>query len=184
MAALPDHLDETAPRAAEAAAVDLATVLSVYGSSLRRVAATYARSADQRADLSQEIALALCRALPRFRGESSLRTFALRVAHNAALAAATRQRAHDLRVDPARGVGEIPTEAQDPERSLDAARRRRRFFEALHALPIAHRQVLTLALEGLSHDEIGEVLGATPNAVGVRLHRARQALRERLGGDP
>ncbi len=101
MAALPDRIDETAPRATEAAAVDLASVLSLDGSSLRRVAATYARSADQRADLSQEIALALCRALPQFRGESSVRTFALRVAHNAALAAATQQRAHDARVDPA-----------------------------------------------------------------------------------
>ena len=48
-------------------------------------------------------------------------------------------------------------------------------------LPVVHRQVLMLALEDLSHAEIGGVLGIRENAVAVRLTRARQALREALG---
>ena len=46
-------------------------------------------------------------------------------------------------------------------------------------LPLGSRQVLTLALEGLSHAEIGEVLGLSDNAVAVRLHRARAHLKAR-----
>ncbi len=165
-------------------ALDLAVLLHRHGDSLRRVAAAYARTPDQRADLFQEIALALCRALPQFRGECSPRAFVLRVAHNVALGAALRQRAHNARLDADCALGEIAAPRPDPEGELDANRRRERFFEALQALPLGHRQVLTLALEGLSHDEIGEVVGASANTIGVRLHRARNALRTLLGQGP
>ncbi len=47
---------------------------------------------------------------------------------------------------------------------------------ALRTLSEDHRAVLVLSFEGLSHEQIGDVLGASANAVGVRLHRARAAL--------
>lgn len=169
------------PRIAPAAPPDLAAVLHQHGDALRRVAAAYARAADQRADLYQEIALALCRALAQFRGECGLRSFVLRVAHNVALGAALRRRAHDAPLDPDDALDALPAALPDPEGALDDARRRARFEAALLALPLAHRQVLTLGLEGLSHDEIAEVLGTNANAVGVRLHRARNAMRALLG---
>jgi DNA-directed RNA polymerase specialized sigma24 family protein len=40
-----------------------------------------------------------------------------------------------------------------------------------------------LHLEGLDHAEIAEVLGTTANNVGVRLHRARAAIRREMGRD-
>ena len=61
---------------------ELAHVLAEYGPSLGRVVAAYAGSSADREDLAQEIALALVRALSRYRGESSLRTYVLRIAHN------------------------------------------------------------------------------------------------------
>jgi RNA polymerase sigma-70 factor (ECF subfamily) len=66
------------------------------------------------------------------------------------------------------------------DEALDAARRRLALFDAIAALPVAHRAVLTLALEGLAHDEIAEVLGTTANNVAVRLSRARAELRGKL----
>jgi len=41
--------------------------------------------------------------------------------------------------------------------------------------------MIVLMLEGLSHAEIGEVLGITENNVAVRLTRARKALKEAMG---
>jgi RNA polymerase sigma-70 factor (ECF subfamily) len=56
--------------------------------------------------------------------------------------------------------------------------------EALRELPEGARDVLTLtAWEGLSHAEAAAVLGCTPAAIAVRLHRARrrlEALRPRV----
>ena len=71
--------------------------------------------------------------------------------------------------------------AESPESRAARGQRRERLDAAIRALPLVHRQVLTLALEDLSHAEIGGVLGIRENAVAVRLTRARQALREALG---
>jgi RNA polymerase sigma-70 factor (ECF subfamily) len=70
----------------------------------------------------------------------------------------------------------------DPEESLGDARRREALWRGIRSLAPGARAVLTLALEGLSHEEIGDVLGITANNVGVRLSRARSELRAALGG--
>jgi RNA polymerase sigma-70 factor, ECF subfamily len=49
---------------------------------------------------------------------------------------------------------------------------------------LAHRQIIVLMLEGLSHAEISEVMGITENNVAVRLNRARSALKDVLGVRP
>ena len=52
---------------------------------------------------------------------------------------------------------------------------------ALDRLSVDDQELLRLvAWEGLSHAEIGEVLGCSTNAVGIRLHRARQRLQDQL----
>jgi RNA polymerase sigma factor (sigma-70 family) len=53
-------------------------------------------------------------------------------------------------------------------------------FEAIRDLPVQQRQVLTLALEGMSRAEIAACLGITADNAAVRLSRARSALRERM----
>jgi RNA polymerase sigma factor (sigma-70 family) len=148
---------------------------------LDRVSAAYARSRADRDDLVQEIALAIWRALPGFRGECSERTFVYRIAHNQGISFSTRRRAREriagaegAKVDDARDPG------PDAEAQLQRARQRADLWEAIRALPVGMRAVLVLALEDLAHQEMAEVLGISVNAVAVRLTRARDALRERM----
>jgi RNA polymerase sigma-70 factor (ECF subfamily) len=55
--------------------------------------------------------------------------------------------------------------------------------EALATLSDADQEILRLAAwEGLSHGEIGQVLGITPNAAAIRLHRARKRLEDAMKG--
>jgi RNA polymerase sigma-70 factor (ECF subfamily) len=75
---------------------------------------------------------------------------------------------------------EVPAPEPGPEADAVASQRRARLHRAIRELPLGMRQVLTLALEGLSNREVGEVLGISDNAVAIRLTRARQALRDRL----
>lgn len=156
----------------------LARILGEHGPALARAAASYARSEAERADLLQDIALALFRALPSFRGECSERAFVLRVAHNQGITFSTRRRppAEDLDAIADRTAGPGP----DPEAALAGKQRSARLQRAIHALPIGHRQVITLLLEDLSHEEIAAVLGISAGNVAVRLHRARAALRAAL----
>lgn len=57
---------------------DFDRVLRDYGPALRRLAASWERDAAAREDLLQEILFALWRALPRFRGDASEKTFVFR----------------------------------------------------------------------------------------------------------
>jgi len=153
-------------------------ILREHGSALRRVAASYEREPARREDLFQEICLAIWRALPHFRGEASVRTFVFRIAHNRGLT-------HRSRRSPAFGdldaAAQVADPRPDPEREALAGQRRDRLRAAVLALALPARQVLTLALEGLSQKEIGEVLGVSENVVAVRLSRARATLRGILG---
>ena len=153
-------------------------VVAAYGPALRRLAASWERDAAAREDLLQEILLALWRALPAFRGDCSERAFVFRVASNRALTHRFRRREPEESLDAAADVAD-PRPSPDAEAA--AAQKLARLMRALHALPPATRQVLTLALEGLSRAEIAEVLGITDNNAGVRLLRARRALQDEMG---
>lgn len=60
----------------------------------------------------------------------------------------------------------------------------RQVFRALDRLPESLRLPLALtALEGLSTAETAQIMGLTPTAVKVRVHRARKKLSEMLGAD-
>lgn len=158
---------------------DLRAILKTYARPLERVAASYARSSADREDLLQDFALALFRALPGFRGECSEKTFVLRVAHNRALAFLSKRGRPTVDVDDhANDVA--ATTGKNPAVVYERGERGARLLAGVAALPIAHRQVVTLLLEGLSHREIAEVLGTTENNVAVRASRARAALRALL----
>ncbi|HET8932500.1 MAG TPA: sigma-70 family RNA polymerase sigma factor [Polyangiales bacterium] len=155
---------------------ELAHILAEYGPSLGRVVAAYAGSNADREDLAQEIALALVRALPRYRGESSLRTYVLRIAHNCGVRHSSRRPAPGQLLDEAQHRVSSP----NPEQAALAQQHIEQLAEELRRLPLGMRQVLSLTLEGLSQSEIAEVLALSENVVSVRLHRARKMLRERL----
>lgn len=151
-------------------------VVEEYGPALWRLTAGWASFRAEREDLYQEILLALWRALPRFRGESQLRTYVFRIAHNRCLSQIgrrQRERTHDREEPPA-----IVDPAPGPERQAADRERLEQLRKALRRLALPRRQVLLLHLEGLSQREIGDVLGITENNVAVRLHRARAALRD------
>ena len=152
-------------------------LLTVHGSALQRLASSYLGTTPDRDDLVQDIVVAIWRALPRFRGECSERTFIFRIAHNRAIAYITRRR---LPAGDAVEAVEVEDGRPNPEETLSAEQQGRRLLDAVQRLPVNHRQVVTLMLEGLSYSEIADVLGISETNVGARLTRARQMLRSRL----
>lgn len=146
-------------------------VIDANGPALRRVAQAYTRDGAETDDLFQDICFAIWRALPSFRGESSERTFAFRIAHNRGLTFRTRRK------ETAPLDDELRDRSPGPETLLTAALRRERLLAAVRLLPEPQRQVITMSLEGMSAQEIAEVLGVTTNTIAIRLTRARQALR-------
>ncbi|MDO6444568.1 sigma-70 family RNA polymerase sigma factor [Colwellia sp. 1_MG-2023] len=134
-------------------------------------------------ELFQEIALNVWRALPKFRHDSAVKTFIARIAHNV-LATHVAKSVRTVKAD--KELAAVPMEAEQdltqptPFQSLDQKQRQQRLAQAIRQLKLDQQQVITLALEGMSYQEIAEVLSITTNLVGVRLQRAKKALTQLL----
>lgn len=148
---------------------------------IRRIVESYEASAGVVEDLVQDVYMAIWRALPAFRGESSVRTFVARIATNRAITHAARA----SRLPAAVELSEhLPASDDDPERHVIALDRRAKLATAVRALPLTYRQVAMLALEGLTPKEIADVLGVSTNAVAIRMSRAKEQLRAQMGETP
>jgi len=140
-----------------------------YGRLLRRIAARHTTSSADRDDLLQDIRLAIWNALPAYRGESSLRTYAVRIAHKRAASALRRSGASTELSDVVGG--------SDLEQQLETATRLRWLTRALAQLSPGIADALQRRLAGDSYQEIADALGITTSNVGVRLHTGKAKLR-------
>ena len=156
-------------------------IVREHGKMIARIAASNEARPSLAEELVQDIWFAVWRALPSFRGESSLRSFVARIASNRAashVAWAVRLPVTD-ELD-----HELPTVGASPEAAAVEQDSQQRLLGAVRALPLVSRQVVALTLEGFPPAEIAAALGITPNSVSIRLTRAKQLLRKTLGEKP
>jgi RNA polymerase sigma-70 factor (ECF subfamily) len=132
-------------------------------------------------DLVQDVFVKALSGAGRFRGDSRLSTWLTSIAVNVCrghhrtrlLRAAFWKRWISQRVQPPH---------EDAAQPIEQRERVRRVTQAVRCLKSLYREVVVLHyLEGMSSDDIGRVLGVSRNTVEVRLHRARQVLRVKLG---
>lgn len=137
---------------------------------LHRTARAFAEPADQH-DLLQELTVALWKARPSFREQSTAGTFAHRVAHNAALTwkrGEVRRRLRGVAVEAELLVRDA---GQDPQGPL-----LERLYAAIRTLSPVERSLVLLSLDGVAYGEIARLHGLTESNVGARLTRLRQRL--------
>ncbi|WP_043690116.1 RNA polymerase sigma factor [Luteimonas huabeiensis] len=139
---------------------------------LVRLARRYAGPQDWQ-DLLQDMHLQLWRSFAGFEGRAQRSTWVYRVALNTALSHVRRPRREHRPLDEAAE----PADAGHPLDPLDV------LDAFLATLDPVQRSVLLLDLEGLSREQIAEVLGSTPNAVAIRMTRLRQAYETRFVND-
>src|SRR5260221_6794028 len=144
-----------------------------YAARIRRfIANSLGNVADEADDILQETFIALADALPFFRGDSSLFTFACAIAHRKVLSLirANARRARLMRAAPM-------TEHLSPQDT----RADRGLSRALSELRKEYREVLLLKyVEEISVSEIAQILRLGEHAVESRLARARKSLRKSL----
>jgi RNA polymerase sigma-70 factor (ECF subfamily) len=159
---------------------EIAEVLRQHGGLIVRIARAHERDRGRCEELVQDIQLAVWQALPRFRAQANLRTYVARIAQNRAVSHVAREARLPIAaaLDPFDDV--LPSTEQTPEDAALHADRRQRLEQAVQELPLGLRLTVTLALEGFSPDEVATVLGVSPSAAAVRLHRAKTILQEQL----
>ena len=155
-------------------------LMQQFEPALRRLAAAYFDREADRADLFQEIALALWQAIPRFRKESSERTWLYRIAHNVAISSSAKTHRRTRREEFLSEEFEHPSAAAGAEEGLLLGEKRRALVDSIRRLAAADRQVILLHLEGLSYTEIEEVSGLSETAIATRLSRIRAKLKEEI----
>ena len=120
-------------------------------------------------DLFQEILIRLWNGFDHYEGRSSARTWIYRVALNTAINQDKKER---RRIETVPLTVDInPFEAEDPK-----SQQVRKLHDLISQLELIDRSLVLLWLEGISYDEIGAIIGITPNNVGVRLGRIKEKL--------
>ncbi len=139
----------------------------------RRLAFRLLGDRDRMDDVLQEAYVRAFRALPRFRGDSSLETWLYRIVYNACVDDLRRRREHETIGEWDERIAAAPVELEE---RLDLA-------AALASLPPELRAVVLLVdAEGLSYAEAAVVLDVPAGTIASRLNRARSHLQAVLKG--
>ncbi|TAH34707.1 MAG: sigma-70 family RNA polymerase sigma factor [Planctomycetota bacterium] len=194
-----DAPEATAPHRPESALVEAlragdddayVQLVRQYGGPMLAVARRLLRNEADAQDALQDAFLSAFKSIRGFQGQSQLSTWLHRIAVNAAL---MKQRARTRR--PEQPIEELlpafdgsghrrnsgASWPEDPTRTAEAGELKKLVADSIDRLPETYRTVLLLRdVEGLDGAEAAASLGVNENTVKIRLHRARQALRELL----
>ncbi len=188
----PDLSLVTRLRSGDTAALE--TLMERYASRVYRLAHGITRNEADAEEVVQDVFLTLFRKIHTFEDRAALGSWIYRVTANAALI--KRRGRHPEREVPfdsglptflpdGHRAGDrdflLADWSQTPENESLSQETRTILSRAIDALPDQYRTVLVLRdVEGLSNEEVAEVVGDSLAAVKSRLHRARMVLREEL----
>ena len=151
------------------------------GLMLKLVRAGAATPEDQD-DLFQEVLVNVWSSIRAFRGEAKETTWIYRVAFNTTMAwrrgERRRRKGHETFL-------KLDTSPQAQPSHVDSLPEREiveRLYAAIRQLPKVDASLALMHLDGLSYQEMAEVLGISENYIGVKLNRIRKQLADQLKG--
>ncbi len=158
-----------------------------YQHRILKLISRYVRDPGDAMDVAQDAFLKAYRSLPNFRGDSAFYTWIYRIAVNTAKNYLVAQARRPLEADPTGNDGE-PIEPSSllkdyatPEHYLITDEIREAIVTAIDQLPEDLRTAITLReIEGLSYEEIADVMTCPIGTVRSRIFRAREAIDHRL----
>jgi RNA polymerase sigma-70 factor (ECF subfamily) len=163
-------------------------LVAKYQRKLARLLSRFIRDAAEVEDVSQEAFIKAYRALPSFRGESAFYTWLYRIGINTAknYLVAQGRRAPTVTMydnEEAEGFegGDELRDINTPENALMSKQIAETVNSAVEALPEELRTAITLReIEGLSYEEIAQIMNCPIGTVRSRIFRARDAISEKL----
>jgi RNA polymerase sigma-70 factor, ECF subfamily len=162
-----------------------------YQRRIERLIARMVRDGDLVQDIAQETFIRAYRALPQFRGDSAFYTWLYRIAVNTAKKALVDKKRDPVVLESAlvsTEDGEEPSRAENelsdgetPEAMLASKEIAATVNAAIDALSEDLRQAIVLReIEGLSYEEIADVMNCPIGTVRSRIFRAREAIANKL----
>jgi RNA polymerase sigma-70 factor (ECF subfamily) len=163
-------------------------LVSKYQRKLARLLSRFIRDATEVEDVTQEAFIKAYRALPTFRGDSAFYTWLYRIGINTAknyLAAMGRRAPTTTEIDSEEAEGfEDGDQLRDlntPENQMMSRQVAETVNQTLESLPEELRSAITLReIEGLSYDDIADIMNCPIGTVRSRIFRAREAIAAKL----
>ena len=158
-----------------------------YQNKVCSLVSRYVNNSGDVPDVAQEAFIKAYRALPGFRGESAFYTWLYRIAVNTAknyiVAQGRRPPASDIDAEDAEYYesGSALKEISNPENLSLSEELRQVVFSTIDALPEDLKTAITLReLEGLSYEDIAEIMDCPVGTVRSRIFRAREAVEKKI----
>jgi len=156
-----------------------ARAVAECGRMLDRLSAGYEADPDKRRDLRQEIHLQLWRSFGMFDGRCSLKTWALRVAHNTAASYVIRERRMNERLISLEEIEQTLESVEQPG-DIDRERALQKVQQVILKLRPLDRQIIISYLEGLDAASIADITGLTSANITMKIHRIKKLLAHRI----
>lgn len=155
---------------------------------LQAICQRMCRDTEEAAEVLQDTLLGIAANIHRFRGDSSLITWAYTIARTyrgrRRRGRSLESKVSHLRVNCGPHFDRLPGEHASPYDQVADDELREQLNGALQSLSVVDREILVLRdLEGFSANEVAQQLGLTVPAVKTRLHRARVATRSRISAE-
>jgi len=156
-----------------------------HNQTLYRAIRSYLQQGEDVEDAMQETYLKAFAKLDQFKGESAFSTWLVRIGINEALQQLRRSRMLRVHADPdvrLDQIGQLPDREQmNPEQRTIHGEQRRLLEQAMDKLPANYRAVYMLRdVEGMSVADTAHCLELSESNVKVRLHRAKDMLKETI----
>ena len=163
-------------------------LVAKYQRKLARLLSRFIRDANEVEDVTQEAFIKAYRALPSFRGDSAVYTWLYRIGINTAknyLVALGRRAPTMTEVDNEEAedieVGEQLKDMNTPEHQMMTRQIAETVNSTLQELPEELRTAITLReIDGLSYEEIAQIMNCPIGTVRSRIFRAREAIADEL----
>ena len=136
----------------------------------------FSKDSQEIEDLFQEILVKIWQGFGSFRGESDVRTWIYRIALNTCINVDKKKK---------RAGEKVPLSVNiDPfEDTNDKALQTKQLYSRINRLGLVDRSIVLLWLEGISYDEIGQIVGISAQNVSVKLVRIREQLKQMNNGE-
>ncbi|GAB1472685.1 RNA polymerase sigma factor [Bacteroidota bacterium] len=150
-------------------------IYSGYRHAIYRICYGYVYDKELVEDLFQEIMLNIWNSIEKFRGDSSAETWAYRVAVNTALLFNKKIKKERI-VKSVKEPSLSYPDTSDMEAIKEKELKLDKLASSISVLEKEERIIITLILEGLTYDQVSEIVGITPNYVGVKVNRIKKQL--------
>lgn len=153
------------------------TSILPYSGIIIKICRVYTDSQEDFEDYYQEVCLQIWRSRDKFRGEAKWSTWIYRLSLNICLTLIrNKKNRQHINTD-----NNVQSEAVEEDRTF-SDESLNLLYEAIKQLTEIDRAVILLYLEEKPNKEIAEIIGTTPNNIGVRVNRIKERLKKLLDG--